>query len=52
MFWIAWVLLGAAAVAMLALLWQLDDRSRDADRILKEIRELVLRLGTQHDAES
>jgi hypothetical protein len=50
--WIAWVLLGAAVVAMLAWLWQLDDRSRDAERILKEIREIVLRLDTQRDAES
>jgi hypothetical protein len=50
--WIAWVLLGAAVVAILAWMWQLDDRSRDADRILKEIREIVLRLETQRDAES
>ena len=50
--WIAWALLGAAVVAMLAWLWQLDDRSRDAERILKEIREIVLRLETQRDAES
>jgi hypothetical protein len=52
MLWIVWVLLGAAVVAMLAWLWQLDDRSRDAERILKEIREIVLRLDTQRDAES
>jgi len=52
MLWIAWVLLGAAVVAMLAWLWQLDDRSRDAERILKEIREIVKRLDTQRDAES
>jgi len=52
MVWIAWVLLGAAVVAMLAWLWQLDDRSRDAERILKEIREVVLRLDAQRDAKS
>jgi len=52
MVWIAWVLLGAAVVATLAWLWQLDDRSRDAERILKEIREIVLRLDAQRDAES
>jgi len=52
MLWIVWVLIGAAVVAMLAWLWQLDDRSRDAERILKEIREIVLRLDAQRDAES
>ena len=50
--WLAWALLGPAIVAMLAWLWQLDDRSRDAERILKEIREIVLRLDAQRDAES
>jgi hypothetical protein len=49
--WLAWTLLGFAIVPMLAWLWQLDDRSRDAERILKEIREIVLRLDTQSDAE-
>ena len=52
MVWIAWVLLGAAVVATLALLWQSDDRSRDAERMLKEIREVVLRLDAQRDAKS
>ena len=52
MVWIAWVLLGAAVVAMLAWLWQLDDRSRDAERMLKQIREVVLRLDAHRDAKS
>jgi hypothetical protein len=52
MLWIVWLLAGAAVVAMLAWLWQSDDRSRDAERILREIREIVLRLDTQRDAES
>jgi len=52
MVWIARVLLGAAVAATLIWLWQLDDRSRDAERILKEIREIVLRLDAQRDAES
>jgi hypothetical protein len=52
MLWIAWVIVGAAIVTMLAWLYQLDDRSRDAERILKEIREIVLRLDAQRDAGS
>ena len=52
MLWLVWVLLGVAVVAMLALLFQLDGQSRDAQRILKEIREIVLRLETQGAAKS
>ena len=47
-----WVLFDAAVVAIVAWLWRLDDRWRDAERILKEIREIVLRLDAQRDAES
>ena len=42
--WFLWVLLGFAVVAMVAWLWQLDGRSRDAERMLKDIHDVVLRL--------
>jgi hypothetical protein len=42
--WIAWVILGLAIVTMLILLFQLDERTRDTHRALKEIRDIVRRL--------
>jgi hypothetical protein len=48
---LAWVLLGGALFAMLVWLWQIDDRTRDAQRLLKEIREIAVRLDSRRDAE-
>ena len=48
---LVWVLLGGALLAMFVWLWQIDDRTRDAQRILKEIREIAVRLDSRRDAE-